>query len=770
MSSNLAIAITVGATVGGAIAGIKNLRSVVGLLKNDSISASKKLTVLGSGTAVAAAAAVNSIKAVSSIVMSLSEEAIKFESAMADVKKVVDFESPQGLANLKKDILDLTRTIPMAKEELAAIAASGGQLGVAEKDLKSFTTTIAKMAVAFDMSADLAGDSMAKLANVYKIPIGQIDKLGDAINHLSNKSPAKASDIVNTLGRVGGVAEQFGLTELQTASLSNAFISLSKTPEVAGTAINGMLTKLMTADKQGKKFQAVLQGMGTDSKALKKAIKENGEQALMSFLKQIEKLPKESQMGALVDLFGLEYADDVAALVGGSDTYQKSINELQKAGKGGKLEFIGSMEKEFAARSATTENGLALMKNSWAEFMTVIGDRLLPIINQVSSAMAGLIHSVTDWAAGNPAVIDSIIQFGGVLAGLVVGITTFTALMGVGSMGFVILSKAISGVGTFIGYVTRLVSFFGRGLLFIIRLLPMLGSAFMKLGAFLMANPIFAAIGLLTLAGYLLYDNWEAVVSGAKILWQDLGTFFTVLWKNVTTAFRAAWNGILTWLSAVWEIIKGFCSAGILALVHLILSFSPAALFMRVFQALWRWLAGLGATFYAYGGQMINGLVNGIKAGVGRAVEAVRSVVSAVKSAFTSDTKGMGIHSPSRVFRSYGGYMTQGLAIGVNKNADLPIQAVGAWAGRLKERFADRMGQLRSDIAARVSAGRATFAAERERQAVAAGNGGMVINYNPTINAPGGDMQQIQTALALSQREFEAMFKRMMADRARRAY
>ena len=205
-------------------------------------------------------------------------------------------------------------------------------------------------------------------------------------------------------------------------------------------------------------------------------------------------------------------------------------------------------------------------------------------------------------------------------------------------------------------------------------------------------------------------------------------------------------------------------------MVHLILSFSPAALFMRVFQALWLWLSGLGATFYAYGGQMINGLVNGIKAGVGRAVEAVRSVVSAVKSTFTSDTKGMGIHSPSRVFRSYGGYMTQGLAIGVNKNADLPIQAVGTWAGRLKEHFADRMGQLRGDIAARVSAGRATFAAERERQAAAAATGGMVINYNPTINAPGGDMRQIQTALALSQREFEAMFKRMMADRARRAY
>lgn len=92
------------------------------------------------------------------------------------------------------------------------------------------------------MPAEQAGDSMAKPANVYQIPIDQIGKLGDAVNHLSNSSPAKASDIVNVLGRVGGVAKQFGLTELQTASLSNAFISLGKTPEVAGTAINGMLT------------------------------------------------------------------------------------------------------------------------------------------------------------------------------------------------------------------------------------------------------------------------------------------------------------------------------------------------------------------------------------------------------------------------------------------------------------------------------------------------------------------------------------------------
>ena len=70
MSSNLAIAIT----VDGAIAGLKNLRSVVGLLRNDAISTGKKLSVLGAGTAFATAGAVNSIKAVTGAVMRLAEE------------------------------------------------------------------------------------------------------------------------------------------------------------------------------------------------------------------------------------------------------------------------------------------------------------------------------------------------------------------------------------------------------------------------------------------------------------------------------------------------------------------------------------------------------------------------------------------------------------------------------------------------------------------------------------------------------------------------
>nr|DAI55548.1 MAG TPA: minor tail protein [Caudoviricetes sp.] len=749
MSSNLAIAITVGATVGGALAGLKNLRAAIGMLKSDAISTGKKLSVLGAGTLVAASSAVSSIKAVSGAVMGLSEEAIKFESAMANVKKVVDFESPEGFKNLKKDILEMTRTIPMSKEELAGIAASGGQLGIAEKDLKSFTTTIAKMGVAFDMSAEQAGDSMAKLANIYKIPISQIDKLGDAVNQLSNSSPAKAADIVNTLGRVGGVAKQFGLTELQTASLSNAFIALGRSPEVAGTSINGMLTKLMTADKQGAKFQKALKNMGLESKSLKKAIAQNGEQALMDFLKQVEKLPKENQMGALVDLFGLEYADDVAALVGGLDTYRKSIEELKKTGKDGKASFIGSMDKEFSARSGTTDNGLALLKNSFSELMTVVGERLLPVISKVSSALAGFMQDLTDFAATNPALVDSLLILGGILAGVVVGFSGLTALMGVLSISWIVAARAMSPLFTAFKVMRSVGWLFSRGLLQIIRFLPMVGSAFVKLGMMLLTTPIGIALTLLGVAAYMLYRNWDAVVAGAKALWQGLGVFV-----------GGVVNAIVSFFGTCWERIKAYFGGGIGNISAQILRWSPLNLFYQVFRGVMSWFGvQLPSSFTQFGANIIQGLLNGLKS----KFEAVKAWFAEKAASLKQTFAGvMGIHSPSRVFRRFGGWMMDGLQIGLDRGAASPIASMAGVAGRLKSGFANHMGQM----AVRVSSGRAAFADARSSQST----GGITINYNPTINAPGGNPQQIEAALQIGLREFEAMFRRMMDDKARRAY
>lgn len=801
MASGFSLGITIGASVGGAVAGIKSVKSSLDVLDKTVKGLAARQSLLGEtlqnplrmsrkrvgelrreydqlGQTIA------KINRKRSLVADLQQQkqahydrrralkdeffgaagavagvafpvklAVEFESAMADVKKVVDFDTPKQFKEMEQDILRLTRTIPMAGTELAKITASGGQLGVARKDLPKFTETIAKMSVAFDMAADQAGDSMAKLANVYQIPIDQIGKLGDAVNHLSNSSPAKAGDIINTLGRVGGVAKQFGLTEIQTTSLSNAFISLGKTPEIAGTAINGMLTKLMTADKQGAKFQKALKNMGMESKDLKKAIKENGEQALMDFLKQVGKLPKENQMGALVDLFGLEYADDVAVLVSGLETYKKSIDELKKTSKDGKPAFIGSMDKEFAARSATTAKNWQIFKNSLTEIGITAGSVLLPALNQLMTTIRPIINSFADWASKNPDVVSALVHLAAGFAALKVGGLMFR-FVGNELSGFMVsfrLAKALLGVD-WLATVIRFKSGIGalaRIFGVVKTAATLLGSGLMTLGRFLLLSPIGIALSLLGVAAYMLYRNWDSVVAGAKALWQGLGVFV-----------GGIVNAIVSFFGTCWERIKAYFGGGIGNISAQILRWSPLNLFYQVFRGVMSWFGvQLPSSFAQYGANIIQGLLNGLKS----KFEAVKAWFADKAASLKQTFAGvMGIHSPSRVFRRFGGWMMDGLQIGLDRGAASPIASMAGVAGRLKSGFANHMGQM----AARVSSGRAAFADARSSQST----GGMTINYNPTINAPGGNPQQIEAALQIGLREFEAMFRRMMEDKERRAY
>ncbi|HFC8834649.1 TPA: phage tail tape measure protein [Neisseria subflava] len=801
MASGFSLGITIGASVGGAVAGIKSVKSSLDVLDKTVKGLAARQSLLGEtlqnplrmsrkrvgelrreydqlGQTIA------KINRKRSLVADLQQQkqahydrrraikdefwgaagavagvafpvklAVEFESAMADVKKVVDFDTPKQFKEMEQDILRLTRTIPMAGTELAKITASGGQLGVARKDLPKFTETIAKMSVAFDMAADQAGDSMAKLANVYQIPIDQIGKLGDAVNHLSNSSPAKAGDIINTLGRVGGVAKQFGLTEIQTTSLSNAFISLGKTPEIAGTAINGMLTKLMTADKQGAKFQQALKNMGMESKDLKKAIKENGEQALMDFLKQVGKLPKENQMGALVDLFGLEYADDVAVLVSGLETYKKSIDELKKTSKDGKPAFIGSMDKEFAARSATTANNWQIFKNSLTEIGITAGSVLLPALNQLMTTIRPIINSFADWASKNPEVVSALVHLAAGFAALKVGGLMFR-FVGNELSGFMVsfrLAKALLGVD-WLATVIRFKSGIGalaRIFGVVKTAATLLGTGLMSLGRFLLMSPIGIALALLGVAAYMLYKNWDGVVGGAKALWQDLSNFIS-----------GVVNSIASFFGTCWERIKTFFNSGIGNISAQIINWSPLGLFYQSFVSVMSWFGvQLPSSFTQFGTNIIQGLWNGLKS----KFEAVKAWFAEKAASLKQTFAGvMGIHSPSRVFRRFGGWMMEGLQIGLDKGAASPVASVANTAGRLKSSFAEHMGQM----AARVSSGRAAFADARSSLST----GGMTINYNPTINAPSGNPQQIEAALQIGLREFEAMFRRMMEDKARRAY
>lgn len=322
-----------------------------------------------------------------------TREAMKFETAMAGVKKVAEGTDEQ-YAQLSDELKKMGAELGISAAEMADLAAVGGQLGIPIEKLSEFTAIASKMSVAFGMSAEEAGNAAATIANVFQLPIGEVEKLGDAINVLGNNTAAREKDIVAAMARIGGTAKQFGLAADEAAALADAFIALGKPPEVAATAINAMLQKLQTAQSQGKDFQAALEGIGTSADEMAANIAANPQQALTDFLRKLEGLDKQSRALTLSQLFGTEYSDDIALLVGSLGEYEKALGLVADKGQ-----VVGAMQKEVANAMSTSEAQINKAKQEIINVAIEVGEKLLPLVSLLAStagSVASAIGAITE--------------------------------------------------------------------------------------------------------------------------------------------------------------------------------------------------------------------------------------------------------------------------------------------------------------------------------------------------------------------------------------
>ncbi|WP_341811165.1 MULTISPECIES: phage tail tape measure protein [unclassified Wolbachia] len=450
--------------------------------------------------------------------------AIDFESAMADVTKVVDFKKGTNEATkFAKGLKEMSRTIPLSAAELAQIAASGGQLGIKKEDLFNFTETVAKMSTAFDMSAEQAGDSIAKLSNVYGINVSEMEHVGNVINHLSDNTAAKAKDMVEALAIVGGTAKQFGLKFEQTSSLVNAFISLGKQPAKAATAINALLSKLQTAEGQGKEFKEALEEMGIAAEEMVQRISENGEKALLYFFQTLKKMDNQERSTILMKLFGQEYQDDIALLAGSFNKYEDAIKLLANTEKYG-----SSLQKEFKNRADTTANKLRLLRNAIAEVGMNLGSVMLPTLKFIAEFLQEKTRSIALFAEKYPTLTTAIM---GTIAAL---ISLKILVVGLG-YGFTFLASTVLGLRA---KIIATFSFLSA------TVFPAVITGLRAVTLAVMSNPIGFLIASLVTGAALVVTNWQKVkdffssfLEYIKSLIKPIGEAFSWMKNTVSSIF-----------------------------------------------------------------------------------------------------------------------------------------------------------------------------------------------------------------------------------------
>lgn len=331
------------------------------------------------------------------------KSAIDFESSMADVKKVVDFKDDNEIKGFSNEILKMSQVIPMTADGLTQVAAAGGQMGLAKDELLKFTEMAAKTAVAFDITAESAGDTIGKIKNILSLSLDETGEMMDAINHLSNNNAAKASEIVEVMKRIAGIGKQVGLAKEQTAALASTFISLGKAPETAATASEALLKKLNNLSSLSEDKQKAFEETGLSVNKFAKAMKTDAQGAVLQFLEAMSKVEPQRRGALLTTIMGTNYDSDIATLISGMDVYKKSLDEVSS-----KEKFLGSNEKEFQARSNTVANKIQLMKNTLNSLGISIGNVFLPYVSTAIEYLAGFIKKITEFAQNNEELVKKI--------------------------------------------------------------------------------------------------------------------------------------------------------------------------------------------------------------------------------------------------------------------------------------------------------------------------------------------------------------------------
>ncbi|ENZ5870230.1 phage tail tape measure protein [Campylobacter jejuni] len=308
---------------------------------------------------------------------------IDFESAMADVKKVTDLSEGHTLEGLKQDILDLSKKLPMTAEEIANIVAEGGKLGLASKEALEFGKTATAMGVAFEMSANEAGEAIGGLMANLQTDVKGIKDLGD-------KGSSDAKNIVNIVSRIGGMGNLIGLQRENMAALAATLDEVKIPAEVAGTAISSMFTKLSTADTLGAKAEEAFSQLGLSGEFMKKALNRNSQEAINILLSRIKTLDKESQIGVITNIFGNDSGTirAMATLVNGYDRYQELLKMTNSEEK------KGSMDKELINKCETTASILKILGNNISALAIKFSDALLPVVKLVASGFSFVIDIV----------------------------------------------------------------------------------------------------------------------------------------------------------------------------------------------------------------------------------------------------------------------------------------------------------------------------------------------------------------------------------------
>ena len=618
---------------------------------------------------------------------------IELEKAMnkvaRQVKGLYDLQGkPTELFDsMKEQIQSLSQQIPTAKGalDIAEQVESNAKLGLTKqsdplseqhKQLLNFTKISAISANAFGLPVKELATDLSKIAKLFNIPTENIENLADTINYLSDNTNANAADIISSLKGMEEIADKLDFK--QVMALNSAFLNMNIKPEGAIAATNAIVNSLSKATTQSEQFQQTLQSLGFDATQIEKNMSIDAIDTIQKVLTTIKQQKTTQQTEILTKLFGSEQAQNTGKLTNNLPLLEQQQSVINNPNAMGSLQIKADIDsKSFASQ-------LQLLKTTLANISTSMGGSMQGPIVSAMPWLTDLMANTQQWVNNHPTFVATFMEI------ISISSMASTALGTLGEIPIKTLTGAFKGLGTVITTVGR---------------------------AFLLSP-----IGLVVLA----------IAAAALVIrkfWEPISAFFTGFWQGLTNeiqpvidAFSFLGPVFTTIGDAIGEVINWFsellspmeltdeqfesCKSAGTSFGSVVGSILMAPI--RLFESLakivgdtWDLIMslpdkikelpdkigqiftgenGLFNKFLKIGGDIIDGLTNGIKNAWNGLKENISNLGNNICGCFKSI---LGINSPSKIFKEFGVNTIEGYQIGIDGTQDLALDSMSKFADKV---------------------------------------------------------------------------------------
>ena len=550
----------------------------------------------------------------------------------------------QSLTRLSGDSDELKALREQARQLGASTQFTAGNAADAQGFLAmaGFNPQAIRAAMPGMLALAKAGDSeLADTADIasniltgFNLQAGDMGRVGDVLVGAFTRSNTNLQMLGETMKYVAPVAAGVGQDIETMAAMAGKLGDAGIQGSMGGTALRAIISRLAKPPKMAAK---ALEELGIQAADADGNLRDMPS-ILAELYDKTKALGSADQAGYFKSIAGEEAFSALQVLV-------------KQAGSGALQEFIGTLretkgEAEEVARvmGDNLRGDLKALGSAWEDLGIQISDQQNGPLRGITQGITKVIGSVKTWVAENPKLASQLVK---TAAGL--------GIVMAGMGGLTLAMASILGPFAMVRYGMMLFGIRGAGLastLFSLGkvALPLVGKGIMLIGRALMLNPIGLAVTAIAGAAYLIYRNWDRI-----------GPYFAGLWGEIKAGFSGGLSGIAA----------------------TIINFSPLGLFHRALAGVFSYFGvDIPARFTDFGGMLIDGLVNGITAGLGKVKSAITGAGGAAVDWFKQK---LGIHSPSRAFAELGGDTMAGLSQGLEHSQGGPLQALGNISKRLTQ-------------------------------------------------------------------------------------